>query len=117
MVLAASVLAVLLVTERTQADSGDISGTETEQADSGEIPVTETEQADFGETAARWASAAFDVVVLRPFYAVGTVVGAVLFVPAAVVTSPGGRPAIADAWETLVVTPADEAFKRPLGDF
>ena len=89
--LAASVLAVLLVAESAQANSGAEPG--------------------------RWAAAAFDVVVVRPVSAVATVVGAALFVPAALITSPGGRPAISETWDVFVVTPANEAFKRRLGDF
>jgi len=64
-----------------------------------------------------WGGSIFDVIVLRPCQAVAVVIGAWLFVPAALISSPGGRPALSDAWDVFVAEPADTAFYRPLGDF
>ena len=63
------------------------------------------------------AAVVFDLVLLRPLGLVTTVVGAALFVPAAVVTSPGGFDSIEEAWELFVLVPAKCVFRRPLGDF
>ena len=79
--------------------------------------VAGSARAESGEEPAWWVAAAFDVVVLRPLSAVATVVGTAFFVPAAAVTSPGGRSAITEAWDVFVVGPAALAFERPIGDF
>jgi len=63
------------------------------------------------------AAQVFDVVVLRPLGLCQAAVGAALFVPAAVVTAPGGKDAVEEAWEMFVVVPAKNVFQRPLGDF
>jgi len=72
---------------------------------------------DAEEKSAEWPDATYDAVVLRPLQTVAVVFGAALFVPAAIVSSPGGRPAVYDAWDIFVAEPADTAFKRPLGSF
>ena len=59
----------------------------------------------------------FDAVVLRPIQTLGLVSGAGLFVPAAIITSPGGRPLIEEAWDYFVIVSYEEAWKRPLGRF
>ncbi len=66
---------------------------------------------------ATYAGAAFDMVVLRPLGLVTTVIGAGLFIPAALVTAPNGLDGIGEAWRLFVVTPAESVYKRPLGDF
>lgn len=60
---------------------------------------------------------AFDCVVLRPVGLAATLVGIGLFAPAALVSAPGGRDAIEEAWETFVLVPGRSVFKRPLGSF
>ncbi|MBW2385692.1 MAG: hypothetical protein JRG92_18830 [Deltaproteobacteria bacterium] len=59
----------------------------------------------------------FDVLVLRPLGALGTVVGFAMFIPAAILSAPGGKDNINSAWDLFVVEPADSAFRRSLGDF
>lgn len=61
--------------------------------------------------------AGFDLVVLRPLGLVAIAVGAVAFVPVALVTAPNGRDGFQSALEVLVFTPAKSVFQRPLGDF
>jgi hypothetical protein len=58
-----------------------------------------------------------DLVIVRPLGLVATVVGAVLFVPVAVVSAPNGRDGLQHAWEVFVGVPAGHVFRRPLGDF
>lgn len=62
-------------------------------------------------------SQVFDVVILRPFGFVVLAVGSALFVPAVIVTSPGGRDNIEGALDFFVLTPYRDVFERPLGDF
>ncbi len=64
-----------------------------------------------------YAANTFDVVVLRPLGFVGAIVGAVLFVPVAVLTAPGGRDTIEEALEMFVLVPGKFVFTRPLGSF
>lgn len=59
----------------------------------------------------------FDLLVLRPVGAANAVVGWGLFVPAALLASPGGRDPIVEAWERFVLTPTEFAYTRPLGEF
>ena len=59
----------------------------------------------------------FDVVVLRPLGLVATAVGAVLFVPAALLTAPNGRDGVDTALKFFIIEPAKSVFQRPLGDF
>lgn len=59
----------------------------------------------------------FDLLLLRPLAAVSSAVGAVYFVPAAAIASPGGRDPIAEAWERFVLAPSRFAYTRPLGEF
>lgn len=63
------------------------------------------------------ASSAFDAAVLRPLGLVAVVVGAGLFVPAAVLTAPGGLDPLEEALEIFVLVPGKYVFTRPLGDF
>ena len=60
---------------------------------------------------------AFDAVILRPLGLAAAVVGVALFVPAAILTAPGGRDSIEEAWDLFVLTPGKYVFERPLGDF
>lgn len=59
----------------------------------------------------------FDAVLVRPMRAIGVLVGAGFFIPAAIITAPGGRPAIEQAYDKLIATPWELAFQRPLGEF
>jgi hypothetical protein len=58
-----------------------------------------------------------DVLLVRPLAFVGTGVGAILFVPAAALTSPGGMDAIQTALDQFVLVPWEYAAERPLGEF
>lgn len=59
----------------------------------------------------------FDVVVLRPIGFVSLLVGAGLFVPAAILAAPDGRDSILAAREVFIDVAAQEVFQRPLGEF
>ena len=59
----------------------------------------------------------FDVLIARPA-AVGTLlVGAILFPPAAVLSSPNGRDTIEEAYERFITGPGENVWGRPLGEF
>ena len=62
------------------------------------------------------AVAAFDLALLRPFGFAATVIGAILFVPAALVTSPGGFDRMGEALELFVLVPGKNVFRRPIGE-
>src|SRR5262245_53557682 len=79
--------------------------------------VQRDEDATFGASVQRAANATFDVLILRPTGLVMLVVGVGLFVPAAIVSSPGGTTPVRQAWDFFVVQPASFAFQRPVGEF
>ena len=58
-----------------------------------------------------------DLVLTRPLGLCAVLVGAVLFVPTAIVTAPMGRDGLEEAWELLVTVPTSSVFQRPLGEF
>jgi hypothetical protein len=58
----------------------------------------------------------FDLVLIRPLRVVAVVAGAGAFVPAALLTSPGGRPAIESAYQVFVEPQWRSAFIQPLGE-
>jgi hypothetical protein len=59
----------------------------------------------------------YDCLVLRPFGFVATLIGGALFVPAALLSLPGGADSVDIAWQTFVGSQVKDTFKRPLGDF
>jgi len=75
-------------------------------------PAAETEKSAFQYHADRAVDAAF----VRPAGMFAVLVGAGLFVPAAVITSPGGMDTINEALEFFVLEPSSYVFERPLGD-
>ena len=79
--------------------------------------LTRADDATFGATVRRAANATFDVLILRPTGLAVLVVGVGLFVPATILSSPGGKTHLREAWDRLVVQPANYAVTRPLGDF
>ncbi len=72
---------------------------------------------DFQTQAADYAAVAFDLAILRPLGFAAAAIGFAFFIPAAVITAPGGRETIEEAWEQMVVVPGRAVFRRPLGDF
>jgi hypothetical protein len=63
------------------------------------------------------AVGAFDVIVVRPLAAAALPVGVAFFVPAALLSAPGGREPVGQALEFFVLGPARYVFTRPLGEF
>jgi hypothetical protein len=61
--------------------------------------------------------AGVDLVILRPLGLLAMATGAVLFVPAALLTAPNGLDGVDAALEFFVIEPAKSVFQRPLGDF
>ena len=58
-----------------------------------------------------------DLLIARPLGLVAVVVGAVLFLPVALITSPMGLDSIQAAQEAFISVPSNDVFKRPLGEF
>jgi hypothetical protein len=64
----------------------------------------------------RVADVTIDVLIIRPLSAVTLAVGAVLFVPAVILTAPNGTESMADAYERFVNEPGEYLWARPLGE-
>jgi hypothetical protein len=58
----------------------------------------------------------FDLVILRPFGLLTTLVGGAFFVPAALLASPSGAEGIQAAWEHFVLPSVERTFMTPLGE-
>jgi hypothetical protein len=93
-------------------------------ADDYSAPVEETpfkdaatQEAEAEAQAVYTGDVLMDVLVVRPFAFIGTAVGAILFVPAAALTSPGGMDSIQTALDQFVLVPWEYAAERPLGEF
>lgn len=56
-----------------------------------------------------------DIIAARPLGLVATIGGAVVFLVSLPFSAAGGN--TAEAWDSLVVTPAEYTFQRPLGNF
>jgi len=67
--------------------------------------------------AQRDADIAFDLVIIRPAAFVTAAAGAVLFVPAAILTAPNGKDSVKEAYERFVREPGEYFVSRPLGEF
>ena len=57
-----------------------------------------------------------DLLVIRPLAAVTLAAGAVLFVPAVIMTSPNGWDSMKDAYQRFVDEPGEYLISRPLGE-
>jgi hypothetical protein len=75
------------------------------------------DEATFGASALRGANATFDVLFLRTTGLAVLLVGVAFFVPAAIVSSPGGKTPVREAWDRFVVQPANYTVTRPIGEF
>ena len=73
------------------------------------LPATAYAQMSWRGRLVRVSEVSFDLVVLRPLQVVGVGVGVAFFIPAALVTAPGGRDPLAEAWTVFVLTPWQEA--------
>ena len=56
-----------------------------------------------------------DLVLARPVGAIATIAGSLIFVVALPFSLLGGN--TDDTWQSLVVSPAEYTFKRPVGEF
>jgi hypothetical protein len=59
----------------------------------------------------------FDLIILRPLGLGATLVGGALFLPAALIASPGGAEGIQGVWEAFVAPSFESTFQNPLGEF
>ncbi len=78
-------------------------------------PVVEAEvekEVEFkvAEQRERGFDALFDLIILRPFGLVTTIVGGVFFLPAALMASPSGAEGIQAAWEHFVAPSVERTF-------
>jgi len=68
------------------------------------------------ERAARAGVITGDLLLLRPAGVIMSIFGVALFVPAAVISSPGGWDNVTHAYELLIREPFRTTFQRPLGE-
>lgn len=59
----------------------------------------------------------FDLVILRPLQLAAMGAGIVFFVPAVLLSAPGGPDSYHTAEGLFIIEPARAVFRRPLGDF
>jgi hypothetical protein len=83
----------------------------------GGAALAQSETTRSGKSSPQVGAQIFDAVVLRPFGFAVFVVGAVFFVPVALITVPNGRDSVDTAAEIFVTGPMHDVFQRPLGDF
>lgn len=67
----------------------------------------------FDEAQPRGGSIVVDALIARPILTASTVVGSALFIASLPFSLPGGT--VANTWDTLVLTPSEQAFIRCLG--
>jgi hypothetical protein len=58
-----------------------------------------------------------DLLVVRPCALLTFVAGAMLFVPASLMTAPNGWDSEKEAWQRFVIEPGEYFYSRPLGEF
>ena len=63
------------------------------------------------------ADATLDLVVFRPLQVTTLALGALAFVPAALLTAGGGKDSFEQAWKHFAGNQVDATFRRDLGDF
>jgi hypothetical protein len=68
-----------------------------------------------GQRASRAAAITGDLLLVRPTRAMGSLFGAVLFIPTAILSAPTGWDNVMDAYELLIREPFHATFQRPLG--
>ena len=68
-----------------------------------------------GQRASRAAAITGDLLLVRPTRAMGSLFGAVLFIPTAILSAPTGWENVMDVYELLIREPFHATFQRPLG--
>ncbi len=117
-----AVVAVLLLALPALADEIEPgSYVEEEAVEPESEPVVEAEAEEEGavEVAKQHAlgfNELFDLMILRPFGLVTTIVGGVFFLPAPLIASPSGAEGVQAAWDHFVAPSLESTFKRPLGE-
>lgn len=79
------------------------------------LPASAHAQAEIQEATPHWGVQTFDAAVLRPMGFAALVVGAGLFVPAAILVAPSGKENLETALDHFVLQPYKGTFERPLG--
>jgi len=87
-----------------------------EPSEESEIPPAPVERRWYHE-AQREADIGFDLLIIRPAAFITAAAGAVLFVPAAILTAPNGKDSVKEAYERFVREPGEYFVSRPLGEF
>jgi hypothetical protein len=115
-----AVAALLLLPLSVQADGiGPETYVEEELEPEPEVEESVEKEAESVATSdgPSFGSKLVDCTVRRPLGFAATLVGGAFFLPAALLTSPGGMERVEYAYEIFVASPVEHTFKRPLGEF
>lgn len=69
-----------------------------------------------GSRAQQVTSTALDLMIVRPLATCRVIVGAGLFLPAALLSLPMGREGYDGAYDTFIAEPTEYAFERKMGE-
>jgi hypothetical protein len=90
---------------------------EAEAEAEGEKPAPAPVETHWYDALIHNANVGADLLVIRPLAAVTLCAGAVLFVPAAIMTAPNGWESVKEAYQRFVAEPGEYFYSRPLGEF
>jgi hypothetical protein len=79
-------------------------------------PAAAPAEANWSDAALRNTNVAMDLIVIRPLAAFTLGAGAILFLPAALMTAPNGWDSVKEAYQRFVFEPAEYFYSRPLGE-
>jgi hypothetical protein len=123
-IVAALLLAALFAPAPVWAQDEEPAETVEETAESTEEAAEDSEAAAPAPVETRWyhrlqrdADIGADLLIIRPLAGVTAFAGAVLFVPAAILTAPNGMDSLREAYDRFVREPGDYFANRPLGEF
>jgi hypothetical protein len=80
-------------------------------------PAPVPAESKWQEATMRNIDVAIDLAVARPLALVALGAGAVMFVPAALMTAPNGMESVTEAYQRFVQEPGEYFYSRPLGEF
>ncbi len=101
--------------EETAAETTAEEGTTAEEAEGEEAPAPAEKH--WYTPVVHNTDIGIDLVLIRPMAAITLVAGALLYVPAVIMTAPNGKESMGDAYERFVREPGEYFYSRPLGEF
>lgn len=92
-------------------------GSAAEDEAEAEQPAPAPVEAHWYDALVRNTNVGVDLILIRPLAALTLGAGAVLFVPAALMTAPNGWESVKEAYQRFIGEPGEYVFARPLGEF